>query len=89
MTNRPLVALVGTLDTKGPEYAWIAERLREAGVDVHVVDAGIRPPRFAGAIDTAQDEVALTAVPYFAWANRGFGAMRVWVPLAGQAAVAE
>ncbi len=25
----------------------------------------------------------LLAVPYFAWANRGAGAMRVWVPAAG------
>jgi uncharacterized protein len=25
-------------------------------------------------------EVTLTAVPYFAWANRAPGAMRVWVP---------
>jgi DUF1680 family protein len=24
--------------------------------------------------------VALTAVPYYAWANRGPGAMRVWIP---------
>jgi len=61
MTNRPLVALVGTLDTKGPEYAWIAQRLRKAGVDVHVIDAGIRPPHFDGPIDTTQDEVAASA----------------------------
>jgi len=27
-----------------------------------------------------QREVALTAVPYYAWANRGPGAMRVWIP---------
>jgi len=26
--------------------------------------------------------VLLAAVPYFAWANRGYGAMRVWLPLA-------
>jgi len=24
--------------------------------------------------------VALTAIPYFAWANREPGAMRVWIP---------
>jgi uncharacterized protein len=28
------------------------------------------------------DEVDVTAVPYFAWANRGIGAMRVWLPRA-------
>jgi hypothetical protein len=25
-------------------------------------------------------EIQLTAVPYYAWANRGPGAMRVWIP---------
>ena len=27
--------------------------------------------------------VPLLAIPYFAWANRGAGAMRVWIPDAG------
>ena len=35
------VVLVGTLDTKGQEYAYLAERIREQGVDVVLVDAGI------------------------------------------------
>jgi uncharacterized protein len=26
--------------------------------------------------------VTITAVPYFAWANRGVGPMRVWLPTA-------
>ncbi|MGA9349378.1 MAG: beta-L-arabinofuranosidase domain-containing protein [Anaerolineae bacterium] len=30
--------------------------------------------------DLPQREVALTAVPYYAWANRGPGTMRVWIP---------
>jgi DUF1680 family protein len=29
-----------------------------------------------------QQEVSVTAIPYFAWANRGAGAMRLWLPLA-------
>lgn len=29
----------------------------------------------------SQRALPLTAVPYFAWANRGVGAMRVWLPL--------
>jgi len=37
----PTVVLVGTLDTKGQEYAYLADRLREHGVDVVLVDAGI------------------------------------------------
>jgi uncharacterized protein (UPF0261 family) len=35
------VALVGTLDTKGAEYQWVADRLHEHGVDVVVVDTGV------------------------------------------------
>jgi uncharacterized protein (UPF0261 family) len=38
------VALVGTLDTKGPDYAFLAERLRAAGAEVIVVDAGTGTP---------------------------------------------
>ena len=37
----PTVVLVGTLDTKGQEYAYLADRIRELGVDVVLVDAGI------------------------------------------------
>ncbi len=32
---------------------------------------------------------ALTAIPYYAWSNRGGTAMKVWVPTAGSAAAAE
>jgi uncharacterized protein (UPF0261 family) len=35
------VVLVGTLDTKGVEYAYLRDRLREHGVAVVVVDAGV------------------------------------------------
>ena len=35
------VVLVGTLDTKGREYAFLRERLRAAGVGTILVDAGI------------------------------------------------
>lgn len=38
------VALVGTLDTKGPDLAFLAERLRAAGADVLVLDAGTGEP---------------------------------------------
>ena len=37
----PTVVLVGTLDTKGREYAFLRDRIREHGVDVILVDAGI------------------------------------------------
>ena len=62
MPIKPTVALVGTLDTKGAEYSWIADRLRELGVQVHVIDAGIREPvGFEGGIDTSQEAVAAGA----------------------------
>jgi uncharacterized protein (UPF0261 family) len=35
------VVAVGTLDTKGAEYAFLRDRLREHGVDVILVDAGV------------------------------------------------
>ena len=35
------IVLVGTLDTKGHEYAYLRERIREAGADVTLVDAGV------------------------------------------------
>ena len=40
----PTVVLLGTLDTKGVEYAFLRDRLRERGVEVLVVDAGIHEP---------------------------------------------
>jgi uncharacterized protein (UPF0261 family) len=38
------VLLVGTLDTKGAEYAYLRDRLRLHGVDVLLADAGIDEP---------------------------------------------
>ena len=35
------VVLLGTLDTKGAEYAFVRDRLVEAGLDVVLVDAGV------------------------------------------------
>jgi uncharacterized protein (UPF0261 family) len=35
------VVLLGTLDTKGLEYAFVRERLVEAGIDVLLVDTGV------------------------------------------------
>jgi uncharacterized protein (UPF0261 family) len=40
----PTVVLLGTLDTKGEEYAFLRDRLREHGVDVLLVDAGVHEP---------------------------------------------
>jgi uncharacterized protein (UPF0261 family) len=54
------IALVGTLDTKGSEYAFLRERLRESGVDVLIIDAGINEPIGLEA-DVSREEVARAA----------------------------
>ena len=56
----PTVVLVGTLDTKGREYAFLADRIREHGVDVVLVDAGIVGEPLA-APDVTREEVAAAA----------------------------
>jgi uncharacterized protein (UPF0261 family) len=53
----PTVVLVGTLDTKGYEYAYLADRIREQEVDVVLVDAGVLGEPLA-APDVTRDEVA-------------------------------
>lgn len=54
------VVLVGTLDTKGEEYEFLRERLRERGVETILVDAGVFEP--AGARpDVGRAEVARAA----------------------------
>ena len=54
------VVLVGTLDTKGQEYAYLADRIREQGVDVVLVDAGIVGEPLATP-DVTREEVAAAA----------------------------
>ncbi len=41
MPARPTVVLVGALDTKGREYGFVRDRLRDAGCDVVLVDTGV------------------------------------------------
>ncbi len=49
------IALMGTMDTKGEEYAFLAERIRERGHDTLVVDVGILgEPRLVPAIQRAE-----------------------------------
>jgi uncharacterized protein (UPF0261 family) len=51
------VVAVGTLDTKGHEYAYLCERIRECGADVVLVDAGILGEPTT-APDVSREEVA-------------------------------
>jgi len=60
----PTVVLLGTLDTKGHEYAYLADRVREQGVDCLVVDAGVFEPQIgSGGLepDVSRHEVAAAA----------------------------
>ena len=53
------VVLLGTLDTKGQGYDYLRDRLREQGVDVLLVDAGVFEP--LAQADVPRDEVAAAA----------------------------
>ena len=53
----PTIVAVGTLDTKGPEYAYLCDRLRELGADVILVDVGVMGDQDVGA-DISRAEVA-------------------------------
>jgi uncharacterized protein (UPF0261 family) len=53
------VVLLGTLDTKGHEYEYLRDRLREQGVDVVLVDAGVFEP--LAEADIPHEEVAAAA----------------------------
>ena len=69
MEGSKTVLLVGTLDTKGAEYAYLRERLRAHGVDALLADAGVNEPvgaepdisRHALAAETGADPDALAA----------------------------
>jgi DUF1680 family protein len=61
----------GVLDLTLPDAAVLrAERKQDIGVDVTLIEGtALRNGR----------EVPFTAIPYFAWANRGAGEMAVWL----------
>ncbi len=54
------VVLLGTLDTKGTEYAYLRRRVQEAGCEVILIDAGVRGEPLAPP-DISHDEVARAA----------------------------
>ena len=54
----PTVLLIGTLDTKGPEYAYLRDRLSLAGVDVLVADAGTGGPPVGCEPDITREALA-------------------------------
>lgn len=75
----------GSAPAQHEQAAWPYQRLdgsRPGGTD-HAVDA-TSVDDVAGSDDRAPrlPSVTATAVPYYAWANRGAAPMRVWLPLA-------
>jgi DUF1680 family protein len=76
------------IDTAAPlESSWVSGRLE--GVTVvrgfgWAVDTAPWKDRLYRPVglgsSAARRRMALTAIPYYAWANRGPGAMRVWIP---------
>jgi uncharacterized protein len=75
------------IDTEAPlESSWVSGRLegvtvvRGAGWAVDTRPWANQLYRPLGAPKPARRRVTLTAVPYYAWANREPGAMRVWIP---------
>jgi uncharacterized protein (UPF0261 family) len=84
----PTVVLVGTLDTKGHEYAYLRDRLREQGVDVLLVDAGVFQPQLEP--DVSRHDVAAAAgADADALAEAGDRGAAVSAMAAGAAAVAK
>ena len=57
----PTVLVIGTLDTKGPEIAYVRDRIRALGVDVIVADSGILGGPLDIVPDVTREEVAILA----------------------------
>ncbi len=55
---RSTIAVLATLDTKGPEAGYIRDRLRGRGLDVVIIDCGILEPPLDTVADISSDEVA-------------------------------
>lgn len=58
----PTVVLAGTLDTKGVEYAFVRDRLREQSVEVTLVDVGVLGSPYATPDITREDVAAAAGV---------------------------
>ncbi len=57
----PSILVIGTLDTKGPEIAYIRDRIRSHGVDVVVADSGILGGPLDIVPDVTREEIAILA----------------------------
>ena len=52
------IAVLATLDTKGPEASYLRDRLRERGLQTLVIDCGILDPPLDVIPDVSSDDVA-------------------------------
>ncbi len=59
--NTPTVVLIGTLDTKGPEIAYLRDRIREQGLATCVLDSGILGEAVGITPDVSRADVARAA----------------------------
>jgi uncharacterized protein (UPF0261 family) len=55
------ILLIGTLDTKGPEIAYVRDRIRMLGTEVLVLDSGILGEPVDIVPDITRSDVALAA----------------------------
>lgn len=58
MSQTPRIALIATLDTKGEEVAYVAQRIRALGADSLVIDSGILGEPAGVVADVTREEVA-------------------------------
>ena len=84
----PTVVLVGTLDTKGKEYDFLRDRVREHGVDVLLVDCGIMAEPLAVPDITREEVAAAVGADVAALAAAGDRGAAVTVMADGAAAIA-
>jgi uncharacterized protein (UPF0261 family) len=82
------VVLVGTLDTKGREYDFLRERVREHGVDVLLVDCGIIGEPLATPDITREQVAAAVGADVAALAAAGDRGVAVTAMADGAAAIA-
>jgi uncharacterized protein (UPF0261 family) len=55
---RSTIAVLATLDTKGPEAGYLRDRLRDHGLEAVIIDCGILEPPLDTVADVSSDEVA-------------------------------
>jgi hypothetical protein len=85
--TRATVVLVGTLDTKGHEYAFLRDRIMARGVDVLLVDAGILGEPLTEPDVTRQEVAAAAGVNVQALADAGDRGAAIEVMGRGAAAI--